>query len=431
MNMHRRWKLALLPVVGLAALAIAGFAYSSGGPNAQLAAQDRVYGGGGTEPGCFVPDIGFCRPSSTNFAIDAHAGQDGNAASGDYVNATSHNEVTCLAVHGKNAVVGGISVSAANPANVGSYFATFYVDNGPAGSGADLVSPNYVGPADPANWPPGFPYVCPSPDTGAPAFGLVRSFIPVSRGDIVVQDANPAPSSNGTQVAVPRGQSIQIALANDPSGPGSPFAAGIAHAVQMAIDAHPAIRGFPIQVKTVGAPCGDPAGDVAAAHAIAADLQNVGVLGQVCSGGFDQSLPIYEAAKLVTISGSATSDALPSFGPTVFDRTAVDDSAGFDTWYATVSQLPSDLAWRQAYTLRFGSAPTDFADLYYDAAGLLIRSIENVATIDHGSLVVNRAALAQTVRGTTDYRGVTCTVTLDPATGNRVDDPAALAACGH
>ena len=39
-----------------------------------------------------------------------------------------------------------------------------------------------------ARWPAGFPYVCPSPDVGDLAFGLVRSFIPISRGDIVVQD---------------------------------------------------------------------------------------------------------------------------------------------------------------------------------------------------------------------------------------------------
>src|SRR5712691_2056877 len=100
MNMQRRWKLVLLPVLGLAALAIAGFAYSSGGPNEQLVHQDRLYGGGGTEPGCFVPDIGFCRPVATNFAIEAHATQDGQAAYGDYNSGRTHSQITCLAVDG-------------------------------------------------------------------------------------------------------------------------------------------------------------------------------------------------------------------------------------------------------------------------------------------------------------------------------------------
>src|SRR5205823_962881 len=108
-----------------------GLAYSSGGPNEQLAHQDRLYGGGGTEPGCFVPDIGFCRPSRTDFAIDAQASPDGNAGAGDYGNAGIHYQVTCLAVHGRNAAVGGIAVSASNPANVGTLFVAFYVDNGP------------------------------------------------------------------------------------------------------------------------------------------------------------------------------------------------------------------------------------------------------------------------------------------------------------
>src|SRR5258707_616336 len=247
MHMQRRWKLVLLPVLGLAALAIAGFGYSSGGPNEQLAHQDRLYGGGGTEPGCFVPDIQFCRLVPTNFAIDAQATPDGNAAAGDRINVAGHDQVTCLAVHGKNTVVGGITVSSTDPARVGWLFATFYVDNGSPGSGADLVSPNYSGPPDPSGWPPGFPYVCPSPDSSAPAFGLLRSFIPISRGDIVVQDANAAPASNATQVAVTRGQPIEIALAEDQTGFAASLKAGIENAVRMAVDVHPSVRGFPIQ----------------------------------------------------------------------------------------------------------------------------------------------------------------------------------------
>jgi hypothetical protein len=46
-----------------------------------------------------------------------------------------------------------------------------------------------------------------------------------------------------------------------------------------------------------------------------------------------------------------------------------------------------------------------------------------------GDLVVSRATLAPAVRTTTAYPGVTCTVTIDPATGNRVDDPNAIANC--
>lgn len=91
--------------------------------------------------------------------------------------------------------------------------------------------------------------------------------------------------------------------------------------------------------------------------------------------------------------------------------------------------LPTDLAWQQRSTVEFGAPPSSFADLYYDAAGLLIRKLEKVARVEQHSLVVDRTALARAVRGTANYQDVSCGITLDPATGNRVNDPAALSDC--
>ncbi len=234
----------------------------------------------------------------------------------------------------------------------------------------------------------------------------------------------------GTPVVVPHGQPVQITLAGDLTGYGAPFELNAEQAVRLAIVAHPSVHGFPIHLNVVNAPCGDTAADVAAATSIVANTQNVGVLGQFCSSGFDQALPIYQAAGVVVISGSATSDALPPFGPTVFDRTAVSDGDGFDAWYAQVAALPRDLAWRGAFAALLGTSPTDFADLYGDAAKMLIRSLEDTAWVDRsGNLVVDRAALARSVRHTKGLRGITCTVTIDPSTGNRVNDPKALARC--
>src|SRR5262249_54708578 len=181
--------------------------------------------------------------------------------------------------------------------------------------------------------------------------------------------AMPVRPSDFAPVVVPRGQPVQIAFADSLTGSTALYGPSLEHAVQMAVESHPTIHGVPIQVNVVDAPCGDPAADVAAAEAIAANAQNVAVLGQVCSAGFDQALQVYEAAGLVTISGSATNDALPAYGPNVFDRTAVDDGDGFEAWYATVSQLPADVARRKAYTVEFGPAPSPFADRYYAAAG--------------------------------------------------------------
>lgn len=418
----------LLIIVAAIVVALGGatYALSTGGPNAQLAQQDRVFGGGSFGPGCSNDGV-FCLQDSRSFSVDAHASSSGEAAYGDIWYGApggndQHAQVTCLGVDGGRAVVAGIIDQATRPSILGWWVVFFYDDRGTPAQGVDRASLGSFGPPDPAQQPAGFPYVCPSPDTGAPYTDTPPSFFTL-KGDVSVR----APVSSATQVVVPRGQPLQIALANDRTGGAAAYATGIANAVQMAVDAHPNIRGFPIQINETNAACGDAAADVSAARSIVSNLQNVGVLGQLCSGGFDQSLPVYEAAHVVTISGSASAPSLPSFGPTVFDRTIVADP-GSDAWYAAVSQLPSDLAWRQAYALRFGKAPTDFADLYYDAAGLLIQDVASVSSLDRGSLVISRAALAHAVRTTTAYAGATCTVAIDPSSGNRVND---LSGCAH
>jgi ABC-type branched-subunit amino acid transport system substrate-binding protein len=237
-----------------------------------------------------------------------------------------------------------------------------------------------------------------------------------------------AAGASGTLV-VPRGQPVQIALANDLTGSASAFAPGVSNAVRMAVGFRPTVHGFPIQINVYDAPCGNSAGDVATAGVIVANPQNAGVLGQLCSSGFADALAVYQAAGIVTISGSATEAALGGHGFSVFDRLAVADP-DFGSWYAKVAALPSDVAWRHGYEVIFGGPPMAFADIYYDAASLLIADLRRVSRVDRsGALVVDRAALASAVRATRRFDGVTCRVTLDPATGNRVNDPAALARC--
>jgi len=242
-------------------------------------------------------------------------------------------------------------------------------------------------------------------------------------------------TSNSTQVVVPRGQPVEVAFATDLTGLTSGFVASLENAVQMAVEAHPAIRGFPIQINVVNMPCGDPTADLTAATSIIGNAQNVAVLGPFCSTADAVALPVFQTADLVTVSGSTTNPFLPPLGPDVFNSVDVSDSCCpyvdlSDLWYATVVTLPSDLAWRQAYSLEFGTAPTAFADLYYDAASLLIRDLQNTSSIDvSGDLVINRSTLAEAVRNTTKYQGVTCTIALNPITGYRINDPSALSRC--
>jgi branched-chain amino acid transport system substrate-binding protein len=55
-----------------------------------------------------------------------------------------------------------------------------------------------------------------------------------------------------------------------------------------------------------------------------------------------------------------------------------------------------------------------YAAYAYDAASILIRAIEQVAVVDaSGSLVIGRQALANAVRATSDYPGVTGVVIFD------------------
>jgi hypothetical protein len=236
--------------------------------------------------------------------------------------------------------------------------------------------------------------------------------------------------SNAVHVVVPRGRPIEIAFAADTGFDGTP---SLGHAIQMAADDHGGVLGFPIRINAVNVPtCGNPPNAVSAAttaaYRITANLQNVAVLGQICSPGFAQALPIYQKADMVVVSGSATNTALPATGPTVFNRTVVDDN-NFNGWYPVISQLPVDLAWRLDYTVKFGAPPADFADLYYDAARIVLGDIAGASHVDaKGELVVTRDALATAVRNTTGYPGVTCSVSIDN-NGNRVDDGAEITTC--
>jgi ABC-type branched-subunit amino acid transport system substrate-binding protein len=283
------------------------------------------------------------------------------------------------------------------------------------------------------------------------------------------------------QVVIPRGGTVQIAVVLPFTGFNAGLGEGAWNAVQLAVEKHSRIavcdgrnrgpedtqrlrchgkprddrsgvaaavgasftgleeedgQGFVVQLNPFNGPCGPDAGqNVLAASQVVANPQNVAVIGHFCSAGFSAALPVYQAAGVATLSGSATGSLLPSFGPDVFNSVAISDACcpfqdNFGPWYNAVSQLPNDLFWRQhVYQREFGTPPPAFADLYYDAASLLLDKIASIASLtDDGSLVIDRAALAQAVRTTDGFDGVTCDVTLS-SNGFRVNDPVSLAKC--
>jgi hypothetical protein len=191
MKPHKKVGLGLALLV-LAALVVAGAAYTAASPSAKLQKQDRVYGGGQYGPGCFSePGTGFCFAFARNIAVDAHAQGDGSEASGnetyghrDVPAASRRLKVTCLRVEGNKAAIGGIIESGAN---AGFWYLRNFIDRGgPEDTVRDLASPLDADTAGSAYWPAGFPYICPSPTTSVPATPIYRE---LDEGDIVVQDA--------------------------------------------------------------------------------------------------------------------------------------------------------------------------------------------------------------------------------------------------
>lgn len=236
-----------------------------------------------------------------------------------------------------------------------------------------------------------------------------------------------AGAATSSAVVVDRGSTMRIAVAAPLSGPLAPFGTIIRNGVELAVADHPRVKGLPVELVAVDAPCSLPQ-DVEAAAAIVDDETIVGVVGPACSGSADVTLPLFEAAGVVTVSPTATEPGLGTYAPTTFNRTAVDDS-GFDAWYAAVGALPSDVAFWETYEALYGPPPARvFGDLAYDATLVLLTALKQVATLEQGSVVVDRGELAAAVRATAGLHGVTCTITLE-ADGDRLDDEEALARC--
>lgn len=234
--------------------------------------------------------------------------------------------------------------------------------------------------------------------------------------------------TRSTTVDVGRGDTVRIAVATPLSGPLAPYGALVSNGVAMAIADHPRVKGFPVEQVDVDAPCSLPE-DTEAATRIASDPTILGVVGPTCSEPAVEALPIYEAAGLVTVSPTATAANLgEDYAPTTFNRTAVAEP-DFDAWYATVSSLPSDLAFWTDYETRYGVPPARlFADLAHDAALVLLDALKGASRIERGSLVVDRDALAAAVRATDGLHGVTCTIAFEDD-GDRVASATALARC--
>jgi ABC-type branched-subunit amino acid transport system substrate-binding protein len=235
----------------------------------------------------------------------------------------------------------------------------------------------------------------------------------------VVPTSPPAGFTPTPTVTVAAGDPIQLAVTVDLSGPAQGMGQGALRATQMAIEDHGAILGFDVVTTTFDGACDFFTGE-AVASTVINDASNVAVVGHLCSSSAMGALPLYEEAGIVAVSGSATLPEVPFHGPTVFNRTAVEDLADHQGWLARVQTLPEVQTWNARYDNRYGEPPDDYAVLFYDAARLILTRTEEVATPSGDDLVIDRADLAAAVRGTGDYIGTSGLIRFDPW-GNRLN----------
>ncbi len=78
-------------------------------------------------------------------------------------------------------------------------------------------------------------------------------------------------------------------------------------------------------------------------------------------------------------------------------------------------------AFKARYETEFGVAPDELGPFHahaYDAASIIMNAVESVATVDaDGNLVINREELIMAIRHTTEYAGLTGTLTCNPENG--------------
>jgi branched-chain amino acid transport system substrate-binding protein len=171
--------------------------------------------------------------------------------------------------------------------------------------------------------------------TSVSAIALALSSLAFTPSSATAVTVGPVTDPIGV-VRIPKGEPIQIAGYWVLSGPDSALGVDEKRAVQIAIkDVGGTLVGHPIRLTTEDDGCNAEGGQTAATK-IAADPQNVIVLGPACSSAATPAAPILWNAGMVDIDTAATAPAL----------TAPDRGAGYDgfvrTVYSDIDQGRSD-----------------------------------------------------------------------------------------
>jgi branched-chain amino acid transport system substrate-binding protein len=121
-----------------------------------------------------------------------------------------------------------------------------------------------------------------------------------------------------------KGQKIKIGYVGPNTGDYSAFGIDISRGADLAIQAHPDIKGFEIEL-VVEDTQGTPEQGAAVANKLAADPQIVAIDGHTFSGSTEVAIPIYEDAGIVMVAPSATNPDLTKLGSKVFNRVVFHD----------------------------------------------------------------------------------------------------------
>jgi serine/threonine protein kinase/Tol biopolymer transport system component/ABC-type branched-subunit amino acid transport system substrate-binding protein len=223
---------------------------------------------------------------------------------------------------------------------------------------------------------------------------------------------------------VPPGGGINIGLVADFSGTVNWIGPLKENAAWMAIEDRGPIRGFPVSVISADGGCQGDAGR-AAAQRMAEDPSIVGIVGHTCSTSCSPAAPIYQGAYIVMISPSCTTPSLSASGYPILNRVAIRDDQEGDERNAGIVHTDAYQKFADRYRLHYDQ-PLDevemgfFVAYAYDATAVLLDALDRVAVLDpSGSLIVGKQALANEVRATIDYPGITGAISFDE-NGDRV-----------
>lgn len=125
-------------------------------------------------------------------------------------------------------------------------------------------------------------------------------------------------------VTINKGETIQIANVGPMTGDYSAFGIDISRGAELALKAHPQVKGFDVELLVEDTQ-GTPEQGAAVANKLAALPRLVAVAGHTFSGSTEAAIPVYEDAKIVMVSPSTTLVDLPSKGPNVYNRVAFSD----------------------------------------------------------------------------------------------------------